>query len=61
MDNSRKIMVFGLTMLLPRGEIAHLSVVTIICKPHLWADEDDLTVMNNDSTIVVYVLVNNWP
>ena len=45
----------------PRSKIAQLSIVSVIRKPHLRPNEKDLAVVNNHSTIVDYVLVNNGP
>ncbi len=61
LDNSRQIMVLSLTMLLPRCEVTHFPIITVIGEPHLWTDQDDFAVVNNDTTIVVDVLVNNGP
>ncbi len=54
-------MVLSLTMLLPWCEVTHFPIITVIGEPHLWTDQDDFAVVNNDTTIVVDVLVNNGP
>lgn len=50
-------MILPLAMLHPRGEVPHLAVVTIVSKPHLRTDEEDLLVVDDNATVVDYVLV----
>jgi len=61
LNDSGEIMVLPLTRLLPRSEVPQLAIIPIIGKPHLWAYKQNLLVMNNDTTIVDHVLVNNGP
>lgn len=60
-NKSREIEIFDLPVLVPRGEVTQLSVIPIISKPHLWTNEEDFAVENDDSTVVCYALVNYWP
>jgi len=55
------MMIFPLAMFHPRSEITQFSIVSIVGKPHLRSNEKDLAVVDNHSTIVDYVLVNNGP
>jgi len=40
---------------------SYAYVVPIVGHPHLWSDQQDLPVMNDDSTIIIVVLVRHWP
>ena len=57
LDDPRKIMVFPLSVPCPGSEVPELAIVPIICQPHLWTDEKDFLVINNDSAVVVDILV----
>ena len=59
--HSRKVVVLPLAMFLPRCEVAHLTIVAIVCKPHLWSNQEDFTVVDDDATVVIDVLVDNGP
>jgi hypothetical protein len=48
-------------MLVPRSEIPKFAIVSIVSQPHLWTDEEDLSVVNDDSTVVDHILVHDWP
>jgi len=48
-------------MFCPRSEISELTIISVIGKPHLWAYEQDLPVVCNDTTVINHVLVYNWP
>jgi aspartokinase-like uncharacterized kinase len=61
LDHSWKIVVFSLAMFCPGREVAHLTVIPVIGQPHLWPNEEDLTVMDDNSTVVDDVLVNDGP
>ena len=61
LDDPRKVMVFVLSLPRPRGEVTELAVVPVICQPHLGTDEENFLVVNDDSTVVVHILVYNWP
>ena len=50
-------MVFPLSVPCPGSEVPELAIVPIICQPHLWTDEKDFLVINNDSAVVVDILV----
>lgn len=54
-------MVFDLAMLHPRRKPPQLAVITIVRHPHLRADEEDLSVVNNNTAVVDDVLVNHRP
>lgn len=53
--------LFGLPVLHPRCEPAELAVVAVVGEPHLRADEQDASVVNDDATIVDDVAVNDGP
>jgi hypothetical protein len=61
LDHSWKIVVFSLTMFCPWREVAHLAVIPVIRQPHFWPNEEDLTVVDDNSTVVDDVLVNDRP
>ena len=61
LDHPWKIVVFSLTMFCPWSEVAHLAVIPVIRQPHLWPNKEDLTVVNDNSTVVDDVLVNHRP
>jgi hypothetical protein len=48
-------------MFCPRSEVSELTIISVIGKPHLWAYEQDLPVVCNDTTVINHVLVYNWP
>lgn len=48
-------------MLHPWREVSHLAVITIIRKPHLGTNEQDLLVVNDHPAVVDHVLVYDWP
>ncbi len=54
-------MVFPLSMLRPRREKTQLTIITVVGKPHLRADEQNFLVVDNNSAIVDDVLVHNGP
>jgi len=53
--------VLPLVVLHPRCEVSHLTVVSIISKPHLGTNEENLLVVDNDATVVYHVLVYDRP
>ena len=61
LDHSWEIMVFSLTVFCPLREVAHLAVIPVIRQPHFWPNEEDLTVVDDNSTVVDDVLVNDRP
>ena len=54
-------MVLYLAMFHPRREVPHLPVVSVVREPHLWANVQDLASVDNDSTVVDDVLMNDRP
>ena len=48
-------------MLHPRCKVSHLTVITIIRKPQLGTDQQDLLVVNDHPAVVDHVLVYDWP
>lgn len=60
-DHSRKRKVIRLTPSRPRGKVTHLAVIAIIGHVKLWADEEDLTVEGEDSTVVQCRAVQDRP
>lgn len=61
LNDPRKIVVFPLSMSGPGGEVTEFAVIPIVSQPHLRPDEEDFLVVNNDSAVVVHVLVDYWP
>lgn len=61
LNDSWKVMIFALLLSRPRSEVTELAVVSVICQPHLRTDEDNFLVVNDDLTVVVHILVYNWP
>ena len=54
-------MVLPLSMFCPGREVAQFPIISIICKPHLGPNEQNLLIMHDDSAIVYHVLVNDGP
>jgi len=54
-------MVLPLSMSGPWNEVTKLPIVSVICEPHLWADEQDLPVMDDHTAVVNDILVYDWP
>lgn len=54
-------MLFPLAMLCPWRKIPHLAIVTVIGKPHLWADEQNPPIMDDDPAIIYNILVYHGP
>jgi hypothetical protein len=54
-------MVFGISWATPCLEITSLAIITIIRKPHLWADKIDNLVMGNDPAVVVNRAMSHRP
>lgn len=48
-------------MLGPGGEVAKLTIISIIRKPHLRANQEDFPVVYYDTTVVNHVLMNDRP
>ena len=40
---------------------SYAYVVPIVGHPHFWPDQQDLPVMNDNSTIIIVILVRHWP
>jgi len=54
-------MIFNLPVLLPRGEISKFAVVTVVSQPHLRSYQEYFLIVNDYSTVVYDILVNNGP
>jgi hypothetical protein len=54
-------MLFPLPMLLPGREVSQLAIVPIVCEPHFGTNEQYFLVMDNDSAVIVHVLMYYWP
>jgi hypothetical protein len=54
-------MVFPLSMPCPGSEVPELTVIPVICHPHLRTDEEDFLVVYDDSAVVVDILVDYRP
>jgi hypothetical protein len=59
LDELRKVVFFVVLWAVPRDEMSHLSVVSIIGEVQLGADEQDLAVQNDDTTVVPVVAVHD--
>ena len=59
-NDAFQVVVFDLSYSLPGGEKPHFSVVSIIRKPHLGSDEEDLLVVEHHTAIVPYISVSHW-
>jgi len=54
-------MLLGCTVFSPWGEPSQLPVVAIVCHKHLWSDQENLAILNNDPAVVLDILVHNRP
>lgn len=54
-------MVFPLSVPCPRSKVTEFAVIPVIGQPHLGTDEENLLVINDDSAVVVHVLMDHWP
>lgn len=36
----------------PRCKVSHLAIISIVCKPHLWADVEDFPIEQEESAVV---------
>ena len=61
LDDPREIVIFPLPMFCPRCEITQFTIISVIGHPHLWANKEDLLVMNDYSAIIDDVLVDDGP
>ena len=61
MDDPGQVMVLPLAMLGPRRKVSKLTVVSIVRHPHLGADKEDFSVMDDNPAIVDDALVNHRP
>lgn len=48
-------------MLCPRREVSQFSVIPIVSEPHLGADKQYLSVVNDNTAIIYDVLVDHGP
>ena len=54
-------MVLRGPVLHPRREPPELAVVAVVRHPHLWANEQNLTVVDDDPAVVDHILVSDGP
>lgn len=54
-------MILPLPVLHPGTKVPHFSVVSIICEPHLRANEQNLFVVHDHTAIVNHILVYYGP
>ena len=54
-------MVLRGPVLHPRREPPELAVVAVVRHPHLWANEQNLTVVDDDPAVVDHILVCDGP
>lgn len=48
-------------MLHPRSEPSEFAVVAVVRHPHLWANEQNLAVVDDDPAVVDHILVCDGP
>ena len=48
-------------MLGPRRKVAHFTIVAVVCEPHLWPDEQNLAVVDDEAAVVDDILVYHGP
>jgi len=53
--------VFPLLMLHPRGKVSKFTIVSVVREPHLWPNEQNLLVVDDDAAVVNDVLVDDGP
>lgn len=54
-------MILGDSMLAPRREPTQFSIVAVIGHPHLWPNQQDLAIEDDDATVVEDILMYYWP
>lgn len=54
-------MVFGLSVLRPWREVSQFAVVAVVSHPHLRADKQDLSVVDDNAAVVDDILVRHGP
>ena len=54
-------MVLYLPMLSPMGKISELAIISVVRKPHLRTNVQYFTIVNDDTTIIDDIFVNNGP
>ena len=45
----------------PRREIPQLTIIPIVCEPHLRAYEQYRAIMDDHAAVIYHVLVDYWP
>jgi len=48
-------------MLHPGGKVSEFTIISVVREPHLWPNEEDLLVVNDDAAVVNNVLVDDGP
>ena len=60
-NNTREPVLLRAAVLDPGREPAQLAVVAVVGHPHLWSDEENATVVDEDAAVVDYILVRDGP
>ena len=61
LHDAGQVVVLPLARLHPRCEVPQLAIVAVIREPHLWANEQDLAVVDDHAAVVYHVLVHHRP
>lgn len=61
MDDTREVVILSLPMLRPWREIPHLPIIPVVCQPHFRANVQNFLAIDDDSTVVYDVLMNDRP
>ena len=61
LHDAGQVVVLPLARLHPRCEVTQLAIVAIIRKPHLWANEEDLAIVDDHAAVVYHILVHHRP
>ena len=54
-------MILTLMRFHPWSEVPEFTVVSSICHPHLWTNENDFAIVNDYATVVDNVFVHDRP
>ena len=55
------IKILCLTMLVPWSKITQFAIVAIVRKPHLWSNEENPLVSDDDTTVIGHTFMDNGP
>lgn len=54
-------MILALAVLCPRGKVPHFSIISVVREPHLRSNKENLSVINNNTTVIDNILVDDGP